>query len=179
MQQTVTPVYRFLRESNELFPWIMKFDFNQFMELARQSAVSLLFSTRSLSAVALSEEAENERLKGNREDEFSDIAELFLEHYPKWGPRGLINALQSQASLVYSVVSEYINNEFFPAFEKEDAILFTRALTEYQAFKEIICDEERRAKGENWGSATGFFKAKWDELNEKVMQKRFPKEQVA
>lgn len=92
-----------------------------------------------------------------------------------WAPHGITNAMQSQVSLLYAIVEMIVENypsnaAVFVAFDGMPfAQIVTDALTAYQGWKEKVCEKQREAHGPNWGSATGFFRADWTDLNEKLL----------
>lgn len=95
-----------------------------------------------------------------------------LEDAVNWAPHGYTNAFQSQVEFLYGFVQMVVDGSY-PGYmlEKQAAILIAKALDEYQAHKTAICDRGKEINGPNWGTGTGFYKAVWNDLNDKFLSR--------
>ncbi|MDD3474438.1 MAG: hypothetical protein PHP08_00860 [Candidatus Dojkabacteria bacterium] len=91
----------------------------------------------------------------------------------RWALHGFINALQSHVEMIYSYQKALIDSRkskiwmLFP--EYDEAVLIVDALEIYQEWKEDIVKREKEIHGKNWGDASGFNNAIWNDNNKEFM----------
>lgn len=83
-------------------------------------------------------------------------------------PEGSVNALQSQVAFLYEFVKLECTRKS-TILTKEERKFIACALSEYQHLKTTICREEEKEHGKGWGSATGFYRANWEDWNEEFL----------
>lgn len=83
-----------------------------------------------------------------------------------WSQKGFISALQSHVHIVYAFVKynlEIPQSDLWPAYH--EAVFLTKALETYQKWKENVIRKGQKVHGKDWGSATGFNCAVWNDNN--------------
>ena len=91
-------------------------------------------------------------------------------HMNSWADHDIINAVQSQASLIYAVITFVIKNPNSWVFNnQESTILMTSALRSYQEWKTKYIKKDQKRHGSRWGSGTGFNQMDWTDQNERFL----------
>ncbi|MCK4666914.1 hypothetical protein KAU33_09205 [Candidatus Dependentiae bacterium] len=83
-----------------------------------------------------------------------------------WSQNGFISALQSHVDIVYAVIKynlEIPQSDLW--FVYHEAVFITEALETYQRWKESVIRKSQKMYGEDWGSATEFNCAVWNDKN--------------
>ena len=89
-----------------------------------------------------------------------------------WASHGFTNALQSQVQFLYALVEAHVKAGGKTHFLGDPSVkkLVADALTTYQGWKTMVCRDGQARNGGHWGTATGFFKADWTDLNQKLLE---------
>jgi hypothetical protein len=80
-----------------------------------------------------------------------------------------INVMLANVKLVHSYMQAHLENpdRMISMFASRDSIyMLTRAMTAFQDWKTSYNLSEQGEYGQHWGTQTGFYLAKWDDLNE-------------
>lgn len=89
-----------------------------------------------------------------------------------WSDNGHINTLQVQVEFLYAWVLENIANPKRSAtwlMSKEQILLITEALSEYQKYKTMVVLWGYEEHGPHFGESTAFNKMDWSDKNEALL----------
>jgi len=96
----------------------------------------------------------------------------WLTSSQNWASHGFTNALQSQVQFLYALVEAHVKAGGKTHFLGDPSVkkLVAEALATYQGWKTMVCRDRQTRSGEHFGTATGFFKADWADLNQKLLE---------
>lgn len=103
----------------------------------------------------------------------SVLRKLLEHHNLHWDVHSCINAIQNHVEIIYAYVEAILDfknhNLYINMPDINEAILIAKSLNIYQDWKTVICKNEEEVNGEGWGSAMGFYTAKWNKNNKEFL----------
>lgn len=88
-----------------------------------------------------------------------------LEESVNWANHGFVNALQSHVEIIYAYVKYLVDDSNKNFIVRAEALVLLKALSTYQKWKEDRINRDE----EEMGHLTGFGKAVWNDLDEKLL----------
>jgi len=106
---------------------------------------------------------------GSEERPVTGVGKLLVDTQD-WDPVQLTNGLMMQVGLLHAIAKMALGDEGVVCLcESKLRWLVVRALTRFQEWKTVVCQEGEKQHGEGWGSSTGFYTADWTDLNDRLM----------
>jgi hypothetical protein len=95
-----------------------------------------------------------------------------LKQHINWAAHGYLNALIQEAAFMYGMIKQFLGMPDGYAklsiLDHESIPIFQRALLQFQTWKTREIKQDQSYHSPNWGTATGFNKFDWSDLNENM-----------
>jgi len=107
-----------------------------------------------------------------RDRSYNELRDI-VAGYESWSEHGYENMLVASVALLYDFVEAVLNEDIevpgmlrsYPGLRH----LIVDALSAYQEHKEARIAADKEVHGDNFGDASGYYQAQWDELNQQFL----------